>query len=102
MLDALPRSEMRERIDGHEATIAIAFPQLEVQTLEGFWIAGADVADRVARADVLRAWTIEIGADRDDGLEVRVVRRPAVAVVDDETEAVPEPTGERDLAVVDR
>jgi hypothetical protein len=97
MLAQHPGGKVRARIEGHADALAVALPQLEVQAPEGVGLRRADVADRVTRAHVLRARPVEVGADRDDGLEVGVVRRPAVAVVDDDSEAVAEPPGERDL-----
>src|SRR3569623_2089957 len=102
MLDQLPRREVRARIDRHEVTIPIELPQFEVQALERVSISSADVADGVASADVLRPRAIEIRTDRDDRLQIRVVRRPAVAVVDDAAKALAEPSGKRDLTAVAR
>jgi len=56
---------VRAWIDGDEDAAAVAFPQLEVELLERAGLAGADVADRIARADVLRARMVEVGTDRD-------------------------------------
>lgn len=93
---------MRTRIDGHEAARAIAIPQLEVEALEWFVLRRTDVAEHITRAHVLLARAVQVGADRRDGLQMRVVRGPAIAVVDDHAEAVSEPAGEQDRAVVDR
>src|SRR3569623_722270 len=96
----LPCLELRSHIDGNKHVAAVALPQLDVQRLEPVWLARAVGADRGACTDVLRAGSVQGGADRNDRLEVRVVRRPSIAVGDDDSEAVTKSPGLRDLHTV--